>query len=214
MVDTGFAVAEDDVERFAACYRPGTVGEPRLVVEDRPDASSRYTQPRTYLSGAGGMVSTASDSMRFCTMLTNGGALDGRRIIGPRTLAYMACNHLPGGRDLAQMSPASAGGSCTCPMRINIAGSPVDRQRVKKFYARGLSWPPSGPFTPGDALKTSRADTPTPRQLTATRRSLSCALFLTPPRVVATAARERAAPRVGSRHGPSIPPPSPASEAP
>jgi len=24
-------------------------------------------------------------------------------------------------------------GSCTCPMRINIAGSPVDRQRVKKF---------------------------------------------------------------------------------
>jgi CubicO group peptidase (beta-lactamase class C family) len=109
MVDTGFAVAEDDVERFAACYRPGTVGEPRLVVEDRPDASSRYTQPRTYLSGAGGMVSTASDYMRFCTMLTNGGALDDRRIIGPRTLAYMACNHLPGGRDLAQMSPASAG---------------------------------------------------------------------------------------------------------
>src|SRR5438876_8750670 len=37
-------------------------------------------------------------------------------------------------------------GSCTCPMRINIAGSPVDRQRVKKSYKRGLSWPPSGPL--------------------------------------------------------------------
>ena len=109
MVDTGFAVADEDVERFAACYRPGKAGEPLLVVEDRPDASSRYTQPRTYLSGAGGMVSTASDYMRFCKMLANGGELDGRRIIGPRTLAYMACNHLPGGRDLAQMSPASAG---------------------------------------------------------------------------------------------------------
>jgi CubicO group peptidase (beta-lactamase class C family) len=109
MVDTGFAVTAADVERFAACYRPGTVGEPRLVVEDRPDASSRYTQPRTYLSGAGGMVSTASDYMRFCKMLANGGDLDGRRIIGSRTLAYMACNHLPGGCDLAQMSPASAG---------------------------------------------------------------------------------------------------------
>jgi CubicO group peptidase (beta-lactamase class C family) len=100
MVDTGFAVADEDVERFAACYRPGQAGEPLLVVEDRPDASSRYTQPRTYLSGAGGMVSTASDYMRFCTMLANGGTLDGRRILGPRTLAYMACNHLPGGRDL------------------------------------------------------------------------------------------------------------------
>jgi CubicO group peptidase (beta-lactamase class C family) len=109
MVDTVFAVSDEDVERFAACYRPGKAGEPLLVVEDRPDASSRYTQPRTYLSGAGGMVSTASDYMRFCKMLANGGVLDGQRIIGPRTLAYMACNHLPGGRDLAQMSPASAG---------------------------------------------------------------------------------------------------------
>lgn len=57
----------------------------------------------------GGMVSTASDYMRFCKMLANGGTLDGQRVIGPRTLAYMARNHLPEGRDLAQMSPASAG---------------------------------------------------------------------------------------------------------
>jgi len=49
-------------------------------------------------------------------------------------------------------------GSCTCPMRINIAGSPVDRQRVKKSYKRGLSWPPSGPLTPGDALDAGRVD--------------------------------------------------------
>jgi len=109
MVDTGFAVPDEDVKRFAACYRPGQASEPLLVVEDRPDASSRYTQPRTYLSGAGGMVSTAPDYMRFCTMLANGGELDGRRVLGPRTLGFMACNHLPGGRDLAQMSPASAG---------------------------------------------------------------------------------------------------------
>src|SRR5262249_23754976 len=39
---------------------------------------------------------------------------------------------------------------------------------------RGLSWPPSGPLPPGDALKASRVDTPTPRPLTVTRRSLSC----------------------------------------
>jgi CubicO group peptidase (beta-lactamase class C family) len=108
MVDTGFAVPAEDVARFAACYRPGTAGEPLLVVEDKP-ASSRYTQPRTYLSGAGGMVSTASDYMRFCKMLANGGELDGQRILGPRTLAFMTLNHLPDARDLAQMSPASAG---------------------------------------------------------------------------------------------------------
>ncbi|HEY7466295.1 MAG TPA: serine hydrolase domain-containing protein [Dehalococcoidia bacterium] len=109
MVDSGFSVPADDVERFAACYRPGKDGEPLLVVEDRPDDSSRYTSPRTYLSGAGGMVSTASDYMRFCKMLASGGELDGRRVIGTRTLEFMALNHLPGGRDLSQMGSESAG---------------------------------------------------------------------------------------------------------
>src|SRR5713101_7671330 len=97
-------------------------------------------------------------------------------------------------------------------MRINIAGSPVDRHRGKKASTRGLSGPPSGPVTPGDALKAGRADTPTPRQLTATRRSLPCALFLTPALVVATAARGTAAPRAASRRDPSDQQPSRAYE--
>src|SRR5207253_2175985 len=46
-------------------------------------------------------------------------------------------------------------------------------------------------------------DTPIPHQLTATRRSLPCALFLTPALVVATAARERATPHAASRRDPS-----------
>ena len=29
--------------------------------------------------------------------------------------------------------------SCTCPLRINTAGSPVDHYRIKKFYKKGLS---------------------------------------------------------------------------
>ena len=62
---------------------------------------------------------------------------------------------------------------------------------------RGLSWPPSGPLPPGDALKAGRVDTPTPRPLTVTRRSLSCPLFLAPALVVATAARGTAAPPGG-----------------
>jgi CubicO group peptidase (beta-lactamase class C family) len=109
MADTGFHVPAEDVERFAACYRPGKDGESLLVVEDHPDESSRCTKPRTYLSGAGGMVSTASDYMRFCKMLANGGELDGLRVIGKRTLEFMTLNHLPGGRDLSQMSNGPAG---------------------------------------------------------------------------------------------------------
>jgi CubicO group peptidase (beta-lactamase class C family) len=103
MVDSGFHVPEADVGRFAANYRPGRAGEPSIVTIDRPDGSSYYTSPRSYLSGAGGLVSTASDYMRFAKMLAAGGELDDVRIIGARTLRFMTMNHLPGGRDLVQM---------------------------------------------------------------------------------------------------------------
>ena len=45
-------------------------------------------------SGGGGLVSTAMDYARFCQALLNGGTLDGNRIIGRKTLALMASNHL------------------------------------------------------------------------------------------------------------------------
>jgi CubicO group peptidase (beta-lactamase class C family) len=45
-------------------------------------------------SGGGGMVSTATDYARFLQMLLNGGTLDGQRILGPKTVAYMTADHL------------------------------------------------------------------------------------------------------------------------
>lgn len=105
MKDTGFQVPASEVPRFAANYRPGEAGEPRRVLVEEPEGSP-YTLPRSYLSGAGGLVSTAADYMRFCKMLANGGELDGVRILGPRTLRLMTMNHLPGGRDLAAMNGA------------------------------------------------------------------------------------------------------------
>jgi CubicO group peptidase (beta-lactamase class C family) len=45
-------------------------------------------------SGGGGMVSTATDYARFLQMLLNGGSLDGGRILGPKTIAYMTRDHL------------------------------------------------------------------------------------------------------------------------
>lgn len=102
MVDSGFTVPPSKVDRFAANYAP-SAGDPRYRLVDDP-ATSPYTQPRTYFSGSGGLVSTAGDYLRFCTMLRNGGELDGVRILGPRTLQLMTLNHLPGGKDLATMA--------------------------------------------------------------------------------------------------------------
>jgi CubicO group peptidase (beta-lactamase class C family) len=47
-------------------------------------------------SGGGGMMSTVMDYARFCQMLMNGGTLNGKRILGPKTVAYMGSDHLAG----------------------------------------------------------------------------------------------------------------------
>jgi CubicO group peptidase (beta-lactamase class C family) len=106
MVDTGFNVPAAKLDRFAALYAPQT-GTPLYKLIDDP-ATSPYAGQRTYFSGAGGLVSTAADYLRFCTMLANRGELDGVRILGPRTLDLMTINHLPGGKDLATMAQNAA----------------------------------------------------------------------------------------------------------
>ena len=52
------------------------------------------TAPPKFESGGGGLLSTLADYTRFVAMLSFGGALDGRRILSPRTLAFMASDHL------------------------------------------------------------------------------------------------------------------------
>jgi CubicO group peptidase (beta-lactamase class C family) len=50
--------------------------------------------PPKYLSGGGGMVSTAQDYVRFAQMLLNYGELGGVRIVSRKTVEYMTTDHL------------------------------------------------------------------------------------------------------------------------
>jgi CubicO group peptidase (beta-lactamase class C family) len=101
MVDTGFFVREDQRARFAACY--DATPEGGLKLQDDP-ATSPYLKPPALESGGGGLVSTAADYMRFAQMLVNGGVFEDARILAPMTVRLMASNHLPGGRDLTELS--------------------------------------------------------------------------------------------------------------
>ena len=74
-----------------------------MRLQDDPTTSS-YLKAPVYVSGGGGLVSTAADYLRFCRMLRNGGTLDGVRIVSPKTIALMTVNHLPGNKDLTDMS--------------------------------------------------------------------------------------------------------------
>jgi len=60
-------------------------------------AGVEFNDPRVarpWESGGGGMVGTVADYARFATMLMNGGILDGKRYLGPKTLTYMTSDHM------------------------------------------------------------------------------------------------------------------------
>ncbi|HEX7215320.1 MAG TPA: serine hydrolase domain-containing protein, partial [Methylomirabilota bacterium] len=88
MKDTGFYVTDT--------ARQDRIVEP--FANDRTfGVNADFNDPRVaqkWESGGGGMVSTAIDYARFCQMLLNGGTLDGKRILGPKTVAYMTTDHL------------------------------------------------------------------------------------------------------------------------
>ena len=100
MRDTGFVIADHQVERFAANYERQVDGSLKLF--DDP-AKSLYREA-SLLSGGGGLVSTVHDYYRFCAMLRNRGELDGVRLLGKKTVELMTMNHLPGGADLTELA--------------------------------------------------------------------------------------------------------------
>lgn len=102
MRDTSFVIADGQLPRFAANYERQPDGSLKLI--DDPERS-QYRQC-SFFSGGGGLVSTAPDYFRFTAMLRNRGELDGVRLLGRKTVELMTMNHLPGGRELAQLAQA------------------------------------------------------------------------------------------------------------
>jgi len=98
MVDTAFYVPEDKAHRFAECYLAGPQGQ--LAVAP----GRNYRVAPAGPSGGGGLVSTAADYLRFCEAMRLGGALGNVRLLGPKTVALMRMNHLPGGQTLSDLS--------------------------------------------------------------------------------------------------------------
>jgi CubicO group peptidase (beta-lactamase class C family) len=103
MRSTSFGLREDDdVESLARLYgaAPGrTGGAPTGFAFLEAFDAAAHTKP-AFLAGGGGLVSTAGDYLRFVELLRRGGSYDGGRLLGPRTIAHMLRNHLPGNQDL------------------------------------------------------------------------------------------------------------------
>ena len=87
MKDTGFFPTEDKMSRVATLYE-------RANNQLQRDETPSWLATKTFFSGGGGLWSTPEDYLQFAQMLVNGGQLNGKRLLGPRTVDLMGSNHL------------------------------------------------------------------------------------------------------------------------
>ena len=94
MTDTQFFVSAGQRDRLAAVYASGSDGRAARAPEGGRGQGSYVDGPRRAFSGGAGLVSTARDYGRFLEMIRGGGALDGVRILSPRSVALMSTNQV------------------------------------------------------------------------------------------------------------------------
>jgi CubicO group peptidase (beta-lactamase class C family) len=133
MKDTGFDVPAAKLERFTTNYQwgmnPLAVGEAtgKRIVGDHP-SKSQYARPAKFFSGGGGLVSTAQDYLRFCQMLLNGGALDGARLLSPKSVQLMTSNHTKHARMPA--GGVALGRGAAFGLGFQVITDPADNARI------------------------------------------------------------------------------------
>jgi len=88
MKDIFFHPAADRLPRVATTYHRAANALERVDMQARLDNT-------TYFSGAGGLMTDAEDYIQFGQMLLNGGELNGKRLLSPKTVEMMASVHAP-----------------------------------------------------------------------------------------------------------------------
>ena len=136
MKDTAFWVEPGKADRFSRIYTRNAEG--KLV----SPPNGQYLKKPNFLSGGGGLVSTAMDYMRFAQMLANGGELDGVRILKPETVKLMHADHLPA--KVTDMGPLYRGNRFGLDFSIVTDPHPAtDHERARGeywWYGIGGTW--------------------------------------------------------------------------
>ena len=107
MKDTDFFVAEENLQRLTALYGPMDMAEPQATASKMMEDAEKIgrnrifdpldcpeSRPHNVFRGGHGLVSTAMDFYKFCSMLLNKGAFNGTRILGTKTVELMTVNHV------------------------------------------------------------------------------------------------------------------------
>src|SRR6266581_9221219 len=132
MAETGFHTGAENADRLAEPFPtdPWTGDKVQLFnMLDKPVMES----------GGGGLVSTTMDYARFSQMLLNGGALDGVRIVGRKTLELMASDHLgPDVKIQGTLVPAGHGFGLGFAVRTHQGMAPFPGS-LGQFFWSGMA---------------------------------------------------------------------------
>lgn len=93
MRSTGFQVATTNARRLTTLYGNAPDG-PQAI---DPGVGSVWLKRPRLAAGGGGLISSASDLVRFGQMVLNDGILGGRRVMKPETVRLAMSNLLPAG---------------------------------------------------------------------------------------------------------------------
>ncbi len=107
MSDTGFSVSAAKRARIVDITTMGPAGH--LVLAAGPSAANPGAMLNPYVSAAGGMYSTASDFLRFCQMLLQGGQLDGVVVLSAKSVQTMLSNQLVQSNPDRGLQPTESG---------------------------------------------------------------------------------------------------------
>jgi CubicO group peptidase (beta-lactamase class C family) len=88
MREVSFYATEALEPRMPTVYQTGARG-----LQKNPNPNSMSS--KVYFMGSGGLITTAEEYAKFAQMLLNRGELNGKRILGPRTVEYMTAVHIP-----------------------------------------------------------------------------------------------------------------------
>ncbi len=118
MPDTDFYVPKNKLARLASMYGVVDLCAPNMTLAkqlvacneypvERLDVASNYPvdKPETFVRGGTGLFSTAQDYMSFALMLFSKGQLDGKRILGRKTVELMHANRIPAALMPLQIGP-------------------------------------------------------------------------------------------------------------
>ena len=132
MAETGFHTGAENADRLAEPFPtdPWTGDKVQLF---------NMLEKPVMESGGGGLVSTAMDYARFSQMLLNGGALDGNRIVGRKTLQLMASDHLgPNVKVDSPLMPAGHGFGLGFAVRTHQGMAPFPGS-LGQFFWSGMA---------------------------------------------------------------------------